>query len=49
VDDIACIVNIPNKGSLHDVFHVSCLKKTPGSEIVAQRELPLTRQVDART
>jgi hypothetical protein len=34
-------LDIPNKGKLHDVFHVSCLKKKLGPTIHIQTDLPL--------
>jgi hypothetical protein len=34
------VLEIPNKGNLHDVFHVSCLKKTLGPTTPIQTKLP---------
>ena len=34
-------LDIPNKGKLHNVFHVSCLKKKLGPTNHIQTELPL--------
>ena len=36
---MAYALYIPNKGKIHDVFHVSCLKKNVGSAIQMQIEL----------
>jgi hypothetical protein len=34
-------LDIPNKGRLYDVFHISCLNKF-GDDVVIQIEIPLT-------
>ena len=41
VGQVAYSLDIPNKGKIHDVFHVSCLKKKLGSTTHIQTELPM--------
>jgi hypothetical protein len=41
VGQVAYVLDIPNKGKLHDVFHVSCLKKNLGPTTLIQSQLPL--------
>ena len=41
VGQVAYALDIPNKGKIHDVFHVSCLKKKLGSTNHIQTELPM--------
>jgi hypothetical protein len=41
VGQVAYVLDIPNKGNLHDVFHVSCLKKKLGLATPLQTQLPL--------
>jgi len=36
-------LDIPNKGKLHNVFYVSCLKKKVGEDIM-ETEIPLTNK-----
>ena len=38
---VAYALDIPNKGKIHDVFHVSCLKNNLGSTTHIQIELPM--------
>ena len=38
---MAYALDIPNKGKIHDVFHVSCLKKKLGSTTHIQIELSM--------
>ena len=38
---MAYALDIPNKGKIHDVFHVSCLKKKLGSTTHIQTEFPM--------
>ena len=39
VGQVAYALEIPNKGKIHDVFHVSCLKKKLSSTAHIQTEL----------
>jgi len=41
LDQVSYALDIPNKGRLHDVFYVSCLKKILGPSTLVQIELPL--------
>jgi hypothetical protein len=41
VGQVAYALDIPNKGKLHDVNHVSCLKKKLGPIVYIQIKLPL--------
>ena len=41
VVQVAYAPDIPNKGKIHDVFHVSCLKKKLGSSTHIQTEFPM--------
>ena len=41
VGQVAYALDIPNKGKMHDVFHVSCLKNKLGSSTHIQTELPI--------
>ena len=38
---MAYALDIPNKGKIHDVFHVSCLKKKLGATTRLQTELSM--------
>nr|MDZ8005329.1 RNase H-like domain-containing protein [Nostoc sp. DedSLP05] len=42
ISDVAYALDIPNRGRLHDVFHVSCLKKQVGQGSSTQTEIPIT-------
>ena len=41
VGQVAYAIDMPNKGKIHDVFHVSCLKNNVGSATHIQIELPM--------
>ena len=41
VGQVAYALGIPNKGRIHDVFHVSCLKNKLGSTTHIQTEFPM--------
>jgi hypothetical protein len=41
IGQVSYALDIPNKGKLHDIFHVSCLKKKLGPTIHIQTKLPL--------
>ena len=38
---MAYSLDIPNKGKIHELFHVSCLKNKLGSSTYIQIELPM--------
>jgi len=39
VEEVACAPNLLNKGRIHYVFHISCLKKQLGSKVVPQTKM----------